>query len=127
MAYFYIDFENLHYRGLLGIDELPKSDKVYIYCREPDKSHILSFFNDKPFNIRAKYEFRLITELTKNALDFVLISDLASEYRNGNVCFVISKDKGFDAAIHNLQKKNIFTDRSISIAERSYHFILDIK
>lgn len=127
MSNFYIDFENLHYRGLLGIDKLPKSDKVFIYCREPDKSHILSFFSDKLLNIRAGIEYRFITDLTKNALDFVLISDLASEYRKGNVCFVISKDKGFDAAIHNLQKKNIFADRSVSIEDRSYLFILNFK
>ncbi len=127
MADFYIDFENVHYRGLIGIDNLTKADKVFIYCRENEKFNILNYINRRKISIRSKLEFIFIAEYTKNALDFVLLSDLASGYRKGNVIFVVSDDKGYDAAINNLQKKLIFVSRCSSIADRSYQFIINIR
>ena len=96
MALYYVDFENVHTGGLNGIEELCRKDEVYIYCREIDVKRIERNLMKK--NIKASVKCKIVDGVTKNALDFELLSDLFMSKKH-DIRIIISKDKGFDAAI----------------------------
>lgn len=74
MVYYYIDFENVQLNGLKGIEELEKKDKVLIYCRETDIGRIKTALYG--VDIKPSIICRIVNCVSKNALDFELISDL---------------------------------------------------
>ncbi len=96
MALYYVDFENVHTGGLKGIEELGRKDEVYIYCRETDIKGIERILKRK--EIKASVVCQIVDGVTKNALDFELVSELFID-RNKSMRIIVSKDKGFDAAI----------------------------
>ncbi len=96
MALYYVDFENVHAGGLKGIEELGRKDEVYIYCRETDIKGIERILKRK--EIKASVVCQIVDGVTKNALDFELVSELFID-RNKSMRIIVSKDKGFDAAI----------------------------
>ena len=96
MTSYYIDFENVQLNGLRGIEDLDKKDQVLIYCRETDVGRIKAAF--KRMDYKASVKCRIVNCVSKNALDFELISDLFMSRKTG-LKIIISKDKGFEAAV----------------------------
>ena len=109
MAYFYVDYENVHSDGLAGIDTLSKSDRVFIYCRQDDVPRIRTYFSFT--KTKATVSCRIVEATTKNALDFELISEMFSEHRKGRINYIVSGDKGFDAAIQKGMHRGILCFR----------------
>ena len=112
---YYVDFENVHYDGLKGIEKLDSKDQVLIYCRENDLEHIKREIH----KTKAKVCCRIVNGVSKNALDFELLTDLFMSKFDG-VKYVISNDKGFDAAVNRGMRNNNLIFRKKSIKSTSF-------
>ena len=114
MAFYYVDFENVQLNGLEGLETLEKGDKVFIFCREMDVNRIRSAL--KGISTKASVCCRIVNCVSKNALDFELISDL---FMNRSKCMkiIISKDKGFDAAVQRGLRNGILIFRRENLGE----------
>lgn len=114
MAFYYVDFENVQLKGLEGLETLEKGDKVFIFCREMDVKRIRTALKD--IQTKASVYCKIVNCATKNALDFELISDL---FANRSRCMkiIISKDKGFDAAVQRGLRNGILIFRRENLGE----------
>ena len=124
MAFYYVDFENVQLNGLEGLETLEKGDKVFIFCREMDVNRIRSAL--KGISTKASVCCRIVNCVSKNALDFELISDLFMS-RSKCMKVIISKDKGFDAAIQKGLREGVLCFRSetmekINVSDFWYYF-----
>ncbi len=124
MVYYYIDFENVQLNGLKGIEGLEKKDKVLIYCRETDIGRVKTALYG--VDTKSSITCRIVNCVSKNALDFELISDLFMS-RSKCMKVIISKDKGFDAAIQKGLREGILCFRSetmekINVSDFWYYF-----
>lgn len=99
MATFYIDYENVHNAGLRGLELLGREDYVYIFYSE----------NANTFNVESMklalqsvcgIEFIEVEIGIPNAMDFQIVTMVYATINADNYHFIISKDKGFDVAIH---------------------------
>ena len=122
MALYYVDFENVHTGGLNGIEELCRKDEVYIYCRETDVKGIESKLKQK--KIKALVKCKIVDGVTKNALDFELLSDLFVSKKH-DIRIIISKDKGFDAAIRRGIRYKILCLRREFIGQCEFPLFLE--
>ncbi len=122
MAFYYVDFENVHTGGLNGIEELCRKDEVYIYCRETDLRKIESYLGKK--NTKASVKCKMVDGKTKNALDFELLSDLFVNKKH-DIRVIISKDRGFDAAIRRGIRNRILCMRKDYIGRREIPLYLE--
>lgn len=118
----YVDFENVHLSGLDGIENLSSKDKVYIYCRDCDVLRIKSLLKGK--KIKSSVECRIVQGKTKNALDFELISDLFSDQRS-RMKIIVSKDKGYDAAIDRGLRNGRLIFRKKSLNQKGFETSLE--
>lgn len=114
---FYVDFENVHLSGLNEVENLSSKDKVLIFCRNEDVARIKEHLNGK--RIKALIECRIVSGKTKNALDFELISDLFSE-RKAQMNIIVSKDKGYDAAIDRGLRKGMLIFRKKALNQKGF-------
>ena len=115
MAFYYVDFENVHTGGLKGIEELCRKDEVYVYCREMDVRRIEYYLKDR--EIKASVKCKIVEGVTKNALDFELLSDLFVNKKH-DIRVIISYDKGFDVAIRRGIRNRLLCIRKGFIGER---------
>jgi hypothetical protein len=106
----YVDYENVSLGGLAGIEKLTGDDLVQIFIGS--KSQKLSMEDaDRIFNCEAEIEVITNKYIGKNALDFIIMVhmghdialNVAKEY------YIISKDKGYDPAIHEMRKMSGLT------------------
>ena len=97
MRIFYIDYENVHYVGLAGIENISCKDKIIIFgginegIRFEDISRLLK--------TKAKLDFVTVLTGKKDALDFQLVSHLMLNIDKRYEYFIIAKDTGYDYAI----------------------------
>lgn len=95
--YYLIDYENVHKKGLYGIDELEKNDTVIIfYSQNADK---LPFsLHSQIIETKAKITYFEVDTVGKNALDFQLSSYIG--YIVGkhpkSMSYIVSKDNGYE-------------------------------
>lgn len=122
MALYYVDFENVHTGGLKGIEELCRKDEVYVYCRETDVRRIENYLKTK--NTKASVKCKIVDGVTKNALDFELLSDLFVSKKH-DIRIIISKDKGFDAAIRRGIRNKILCLRREFIGQCEFPLYLE--
>lgn len=93
----------------MGIEELPKRNKLFIFCRSTDLPNIKKFL--------AKYDalpnifIIQVKGNRRNALDFQLITYLARHIRTRDVSYIISKDLGYDSAIDMLREEGYLVYR----------------
>ena len=118
MANFYIDYENVHNEGLKGIEQLTPTDTIYLFYS--DKADTLKIdVVQKIMQTQGVIKFMKIENGVENALDFQLITALICDYSEDNNYYIISRDKGYDAAIAMAQKrdrKTIFRCKDINMA-----------
>lgn len=94
----YVDYENVNNGGIDGIEKLEKDCLVKIlYSGNADTMRIPAI--QKVIAARARVEFIEVGVSTLNALDFQLIADLYSGIKGNLKYYIVSKDKGYDAAI----------------------------
>lgn len=94
--YFLVDYENVHKGGLFGVEELHKSDTVFVFYSEHADS--LSFEVMALLKAtKAKVEYIKVDTLGLNALDFQLSSYVGYLFgkKPGCRCYIISNDKGY--------------------------------
>ncbi len=122
MAIYYVDFENVHIGGLKGAESLDKNDTVLVYCRDNNVSTIKD--DCKKRKIKACVKCLVVTGKTKNALDFELISDLFMD-KSDEIRYIISHDKGYDAAVERGLRKGILCFRIDNIKDTRFLSSLD--
>lgn len=105
MANYYIDYENVHNEGLKGVQKLQQDDKLHLfYSIKADtlKIDVVRQLMECPATIC----FDKIVNGVENALDFQLITALMCNYGAEEKYYIISRDKGYDAAIEMAGKQN---------------------
>lgn len=94
--FFLIDYENVHMNGLTGIEELSKTDTVYIFYSMNADS--LSFEVMRLMSsAKAKIVYIKVNTQGRNALDFQLssfVGYLMGKYEDAR-CYIVSNDKGY--------------------------------
>ena len=96
MAIYLVDFENIGYNGLKGIEKLPEGDQVHLfYSSNADK---LTFDIHLCINAsKARIFYYKVETGAKNALDFQLatyLGSLTAQNPDENY-FIVSNDDGF--------------------------------
>ena len=121
MSYFLVDFENTHSGGLNNFKKLTENDTVEIFYSDSVNSMTFDL-HTRILTCPAKFVYSKITNGTKNALDFILLTQLAckiSENTDENY-FIISKDKGFDVICDWWREKNVRVARIEEISRFEY-------
>ena len=105
-ASYFIDFENVRGAGLDGVENLREGDRVTVLYGSRDSAlkidqvkHVMA----SP----AKVEFIQVATGKHDALDFQLVALLFMKMKKSRDYFIISKDTGFDFAIHMAREKGI--------------------
>lgn len=100
----YVDFENVSSAGLSGILKLTKNDEVRIFLG-PKCSKMSLIEADSVLHCEAKVELIKNDQIGKNALDFIIMVHLGYDIAKGagDFYFIISNDKGYEPAIHEMQ------------------------
>ena len=117
MSIYLIDYENVHYSGLNGLEKLTEISTVIIFYTQNAESIPIPFFQ-KFAECKAKIEFYRVECGEKNALDFQLSTFLGyilGEDKNAD-CHIISNDKGYEFVRNFLKTKNIKIEVSSDIA-----------
>ncbi len=122
MAIYYVDFENVHIGGLKGAESLDPEDTILVYCRDNDVLVIEEACKKR--KIKACVKCCVVTGTTKNALDFELISDLFMD-KSDEIRYIISHDKGYDAAVERGLRKGILCFRIDNIRDTRFLSSLD--
>lgn len=96
--YFLIDFENVNYAGLEGLEYLDKDDTLIIfYSAACDK--IKEYRLQQIINSGCNWEINRLARTGKNALDFYIatsVGEIFSTDSNATIG-IVSSDKGFRA------------------------------
>ena len=83
--------------------------------------HLRIFLAEK--KVKCKVGYILVTSVTKNAMDFEIVSFLGQVPRK-RIYYIISEDRGYDAAIEFFmsRKKLCFRKKSIGTTEYKTFF-----
>lgn len=122
MNYYFIDYENVHNDGFLGIEALSENDFVYLMYTEQNKA-----FPIEALNIICKHNIKLELQMVgtgaKNALDFQLSSYLgyfiAKNEEKKCKYYIVSKDTGYDCLIRFWKDKGIAIERVANFKTKS--------
>lgn len=100
----YVDFENVSSAGLNGILKLTKNDEVKIFLG-PKCSKMSLIEAESVLHCDATVELIKNDQIGKNALDFIIMVHLGYDIAKGtgDFFFIISNDKGYEPAIHEMQ------------------------
>ncbi len=104
---FYVDFENVSSAGLNGVLRLTGNDEVKIFLG-PKCSKMSLIEAESVLHCDATVELIKNDQIGKNALDFIIMVHLGYDIakREADSFFIISNDKGYDPAIHEMQSRN---------------------
>lgn len=129
MATYLVDYENVNSEGMMGIEQLSENDNVIVFYSE--KANTISFALHERINeSKASIKYINVTTGTNNSLDFQLVTYLGYLIaKNGKDEYVIiSKDKGFTAAIQFWKKRSISITLAYNLLKQSRNSIIhDIK
>ena len=119
MCIYLVDYENVNYTGIEGIQELEAEDFVYIFYNEQIKTMPFSVGVDLA-KAKARTEFISIKKTGKNYLDFQLATLLGYFIgkNEGVKAVIISNDTGFDSVVDFWKSKNSDVSRQSSIAKK---------
>ena len=110
----YVDYENVNISGLKGIESLTHDDVVKIFIGA-QTTKLTMVDADRIFNSEATVELISNKFIGKNALDFIIMVhmgyDIAQELAKNY--YIISKDKGYDPAIHEMRKMSGLTVKRV--------------
>lgn len=120
MKLYMIDQENVGGAGLQGMSTLSSEDRVIIFCNHLMKS-IPFATHIEIVNSKALVEYKVIERSGPNYLDFQLVTYLGyliaqTKYEE---IIIVSKDKGYEAAVDFWREKGIRIHRQSNIAEEA--------
>ncbi|MDE6363664.1 MAG: hypothetical protein K2L86_05285 [Lachnospiraceae bacterium] len=99
MNYYFIDYENVHADGFIGIENLGEDDTICVMYTEQSKAFSLELV-EKIARQRVKLESYKAGTGAKNSLDFQLASYLgymiAKSEGTGDCFYIVSRDTGFN-------------------------------
>lgn len=116
MRTIYVDYENVQSAGLDGIDQLCETDKVILFYSVHAETMKIGNVRQM-LNSRAEIEFVEAETGTLNALDFQLIAMLFLNAAKEDEAYIVSRDTGFDPAIHFGAAKGFALKRVSAIQE----------
>jgi len=101
---FLVDGDNNINLGLRGIEMLPEDNYVMIFH---SKAMEITKFQKKVSGCHAKVEFIESVRVGKNSVDFQITTELGflSNYKDLEYAYIISCDKGYDAAIDYVKSR----------------------
>lgn len=108
-----IDYENVHCNGLVGVEELTRTDTVIVFCRADDVKRVEIFLFDK--KIKCKVYCNIVSARTKNALDFEIVTYIGLHRKKYSIFYVVSDDHGYDAAIEQFMREKVICFRRKSV------------
>lgn len=125
MAFYYIDYENVHSAGLEGVEHLTKKDMVYVLYNEHIQPKLSLDILERIEESAATVEYFPAVCGGKQALDFQLVALMFQNMKRGQEYHIVSNDKGFMAVFKMAQKcgatieliKAIKDDPDIAIEE----------
>jgi hypothetical protein len=119
MSVYLIDYENVHFAGLEGVEKLKPSDEVIMFYSQ-NASTIPMELHVKMMESSAKIQFMHIKKTAKNYLDFQLaaISGYLVATTMQTDFIVISMDTGFDSVL-DLWNSQDFVGRKVHFSKRS--------
>lgn len=99
MNYYFIDYENVHADGFIGIENLGEDDTICVMYTEQSKAFSLELV-EKIARQRVKLESYKAGTGAKNSLDFQLASYLgymiAKSEGTADCFYIVSRDTGFN-------------------------------
>lgn len=99
MNYYFIDYENVHADGFIGIENLGENDIICVMYTEQSKTFSLELV-EKIVRQKARLESYKAGTGAKNSLDFQLASYLgymiAKGDRTEDCFYIVSRDTGFN-------------------------------
>ncbi|MDE6796794.1 MAG: hypothetical protein K2J36_02105, partial [Ruminococcus sp.] len=118
VKYYLIDYENVHYTGLTGIEKLTENDRLIIFYTANAETLTFSVY-EKLIACKAEIQLHKVQCGGKNALDFQLATFLGYVLGNNpdTDCHIISNDKGYEYVINFWKEKNIEIKISPNITE----------
>lgn len=112
MNYYFIDYENVHADGFIGIESLGENDVVCVMYTEQSKAFSLELV-EKIARQRARLESYKAGTGAKNSLDFQLASYLGymiAKREGTDDCFyIVSRDTGFNHLV------DFWAERSVTV------------
>ena len=119
MSVYLIDYENVHFAGLEGVEKLKPQDEVIMFYSQ-NASTIPMELHVKMMECPAKIQFMHIKKTAKNYLDFQLaaISGYLVATTQQTDFIVISMDTGFDSVL-DLWNAQDFVGRKVHFSKRS--------
>ncbi len=111
----YIDFENVSTAGLSGILDLTEKDHVKIFLG-PKCSKLSLIEAEAILHCHATVELITNDQIGKNALDFIIMVHMGYDIakKAGKAFYIISNDKGYEPAIHEMQSMTGYTIERLS-------------
>ena len=126
--YYLIDYENVHYSGLNGLEKLTEISTVIIFYTQNAESIPIPFFQ-KFAECKAKIEFYRVECGEKNALDFQLssflgyaISQCAENCKKKVKFYIVTKDNGFNCLMDYWKKQgvDVYIVKSLTTQDEIY-------
>ena len=94
---FLIDYENVSYSGLRGVELLSQQDNLTIFYSQSSRKIERDTFQ-KIIATHCSFDIQKLKAPGKNALDFMIITHIHSLFNNGgnDPIIIVSKDKGYN-------------------------------
>lgn len=115
----FVDTENVGQSWTSLITHLKEGDEI-VLLSSSDSVKVSYSSLSQVQNCKGKITFEKTEAGTPNALDFQLVALLGIKATKTNESIIISKDKGYDAAIKKLNEKGYLVQRMNSIEATSY-------
>ena len=118
MSVYLLDYENVHFSGLEGVENLTSRDTVVMFYGN-DASTLPMDLHIKIVESGAKLSYIKIEKMAKNYLDFQLsaISGYLVATTDQTDFIVVSNDKGFDSVL-DLWNNADFVGRKLTFCRR---------
>ncbi len=117
MAIYMMDYENVGYNGLKGINNLSDKDKVYIFYSK--NANTLTFdVHEMIMQSSAQIFYYKVSVGKKNALDVQLATYLGYLIAKDpkELYYIVSKDDGFDYIKNFWKQKNIEVKKIVNLS-----------
>lgn len=101
---YYIDYENVNSVGLDGIELLNEDDEIHVYYGGSNMTMKMSYVS-RLLETKASIVMEHVQTGTANALDFQMIVNIFCDINQSDSFVIVSRDKGYDAAINAGKKK----------------------
>lgn len=116
MIHYFIDFENVHEAGFVGIEAINEPTIIHVIYSEALHKLPLKFFSAAS-SLLVSWTFELACNGAHDALDIQLGVYLGLSIAKcpNDTFYVVSADKGYDSAIDSLRQKGFAISRQLNI------------